>query len=102
MNRTTLAVILTLATACSSAKSNEELRADALLGMKGYIAANLDALVLAATELKAAAPAPQADGWVESRDRAAIEAMKAKWKQARIAYEHTEGAIAVLFPELDV
>jgi len=28
--------------------------------------------------------------------------MKASWKKARTAYEHVEGAIAVLFPDLDV
>jgi iron uptake system component EfeO len=32
----------------------------------------------------------------------AVDQLKADWKKARVAYEHIEGAIAVLFPELDV
>ncbi len=35
-------------------------------------------------------------------DAPAILELKTSWKRARIAYEHIEGAIAVLFPELDV
>jgi iron uptake system component EfeO len=31
-----------------------------------------------------------------------LTTMKAEWRKARVAYEHVEGAIAVLFPELDV
>lgn len=70
----------------------------ALLDTKQYIQSNLEALHDASAALCAAAP----DGaWDGTRDRAAIDTMKGHWKDARLAYEHVEGAIAVLFPELD-
>jgi iron uptake system component EfeO len=74
----------------------------ALTSVKAYIASNLDTLAAAADELQRAAPAPDADGWSNTTDAAAVDAMKAAWRKARQSYEHIEGAIAVLFPELDV
>jgi iron uptake system component EfeO len=62
----------------------------------------MDDLSAAATALRADAPAPDADGWNATADAAAVAQLKADWKKARTAYEHIEGAIAVLFPELDV
>jgi iron uptake system component EfeO len=73
----------------------------ALLGVKSYIASNLDQLQAASRELQAAAPVPDADGWNATADAAAVTSMKASWRKARKAYEHVEGAIAVLFGELD-
>jgi iron uptake system component EfeO len=73
-----------------------------LAAVKTYITTNLTALANAAVDLQAAAPAPDADGWNNTADKAAVDAMKAQWSKARAAYEHIEGAIAVLFPELDV
>jgi iron uptake system component EfeO len=75
--------------------------AKALTDVKAYVQQNLDALSAAVTELQTAAPAPDADGWNATADRAAVDAMRASWRKARVAYEHVEGAIAVLFPELD-
>jgi iron uptake system component EfeO len=77
-------------------------RERALGDVKASIARNLDALANAGLELQSAAPAPDDDGWSAPLDASAIDAMKAAWKKARVAYEHVEGAIAVLFPELDV
>jgi iron uptake system component EfeO len=74
----------------------------ALNGVKTYITTNLDELLAASKELQAAAPAPDADGWSATNDAASVEKMKAAWKKARRAYEHIEGAIAVLFPDIDV
>ncbi len=71
----------------------------ALQNTKTYVQQNLDALASAAAEVCAAAPAK---AWSAATDAAAIEKMKAAWKKARPAYEHTEGAIAVLYPETDV
>lgn len=34
-------------------------------------------------------------------DAAAIDGMKESWAKARTAYEHIEGAIAPLFPDID-
>ncbi len=74
----------------------------ALKGVKQYVQSNLDALNAAAVALQTAAPAADADGWSASADAAAVASMRAEWKKARTAYERVEGAIAVLFPDLDV
>ncbi|MBS2021516.1 MAG: EfeM/EfeO family lipoprotein [Deltaproteobacteria bacterium] len=102
MSKKILLVAAVTLAACSSDKTPAELKVDALTNMKGLITTNLDALVADVQALSDAAPDAQADGWTESRDRAAVELMKARWKRARQDYEHVEGAIAVLFPELDV
>jgi iron uptake system component EfeO len=73
----------------------------ATLAVKDYIQQNLVALHAATVELQAAAPAPDADGWSAATDPEAVGKMKAAWYKARTAYEHIEGAIAVLFPEYD-
>jgi iron uptake system component EfeO len=86
--------------ACGSDEKTPEQQA--LLNVKSYIASNLNDFVDASKQLCAAAPAPDDDGWSAAADAAAITAMKTQWKRARVAYEHVEGAIAVLFPELDV
>ncbi|MFL5345748.1 MAG: imelysin family protein [Hyalangium sp.] len=70
--------------------------------MKSYIQSNLDSLQEAVVALQKDAPAPDADGWSATQDAAAVQKMKTDWKKARTAYEHVEGAIAVLFPELDI
>jgi iron uptake system component EfeO len=69
--------------------------------VKSYVTAELGKLVDASIALRAAAPEPDADGWNAQTDAGAIAAMQARWKAARVAYEHVEGAIAVLFPDLD-
>ena len=59
----------------------------------------LTAFVTATTALKDAAPT---HAWDAPTDAAAINSMKAHWGEARASYEQVEGAIAVLFPDLDV
>jgi iron uptake system component EfeO len=73
----------------------------ATLEVKAYIEAELDALALASADLADAAPAPDADGWNATDDAAAVEAMRAAWRRARVHYERIEGAIALLFSDLD-
>ncbi|MEW5743001.1 MAG: EfeM/EfeO family lipoprotein [Myxococcota bacterium] len=70
----------------------------ALLSTKSYVQENLTGLHQASTALCEAAPTA---AWNGVTDRAAIDTMKARWKEARVHYERVEGAIAVLFPELD-
>lgn len=111
-SRACLSFALTLAAAAAlpacSDDDNDKLLDDAeyetkaVLTVKGFIEENLDELAAAAIALQAAAPAPDADGWSAEADPAAVSAMKVEWKRARQAYEHVEGAIAVLFPDLDV
>ncbi len=73
----------------------------ALVDTKKYIEKNLEVLAKASQDLCDAAPAPKASGWSATEDAAAIEAMKSAWKAGRIPYERVEGAIAILFQELD-
>jgi iron uptake system component EfeO len=74
----------------------------AIAEVKQHHSTNLDALVSAAQAIQAAAPAPDADGWDASKDAQAVTAMRDAWRKARVAYERVEGAVATLFPELDV
>lgn len=73
----------------------------ALVDVKNAIQADLTSLATEAKSLCDAAPAPKATGWQATDDKTAIDAMKAAWKRQRLPYERVEGAIAVLFPELD-
>lgn len=99
-------VLLALSAGCSSSDETappaQTPETQATLAVKSYVQANIDDLVRASEELAAAAPAPDADGWNATNDAAAIEKMRAAWRKTRVAYERIEGAIAVLFPELDV
>ncbi|WP_437282472.1 imelysin family protein [Sorangium sp. So ce375] len=91
--------------ACGS--DNETLLTDAeyerqaVRDVKVFIQGNIDQFAAATAALQAAAPAPDADGWSATSDKEAVDAMKAEWKKARQAYESVEGAIAVVFPDLD-
>ena len=97
-----------LSAACGGGGDNASLTTDAdrekeaVLEVKTMIQVSLDELHDAALDLQAAAPAPDADGWSAAADAAAVNEMRAQWKRARLAYEHVEGAIAVIFPDLDV
>jgi iron uptake system component EfeO len=87
---------------CDSSGGGGAPEEGAVREVKSYITQNLDQLVQAASDLQKAAPAPVDDGWSSTRDKAALDAMRSAWVRARQSYEHIEGAIAVLFPELDV
>ena len=102
MNTKSLLLIGITVSMAACGGSNVAPRDQALNGTKSFITKNLNALLTATTALQTSAPAGGANGWDPTADRAAIEAMKGHWKEARIAYESIEGAIAVLFPELDV
>jgi iron uptake system component EfeO len=92
---------LTTTIGCGSDTSGSP-EAQAQATVKAYITTEIGHLVTASTALRAAAPTPDADGWNDQADGTAVTAMETQWKAARIAYEHVEGAIAVLFPNLDV
>ncbi len=74
----------------------------ALADVKTFIQNNLTSLATQTQAVCNAAPSGTASGWSASADRAAIEQMKSEWKKHRPMYERVEGAIAILFPELDV
>lgn len=75
----------------------DDLEAQAILDVKALTATDLDALAAAAVAIQTAAPAADADGWTTGE----TAGMESAWVDARVAYERVEGAIAVLFPDLD-
>jgi iron uptake system component EfeO len=83
------------------APTDEEQRKKAVQGMHDALLEDVQALAKAAAEIAAAAPAPQGRGWDRTADAAAIASMRAAWIRARTAYEHVEGALAPLFPDID-
>jgi iron uptake system component EfeO len=62
---------------------------------------DLTSLITSAQALQSAAPTPSGRGWDATLDADAITQMKASWRNCRIAYEKTEGALAPIFPDLD-
>jgi iron uptake system component EfeO len=96
--------IALLASACGSDSDGKTGTPEeqAVGSVKDYITGEIRALHEASVALQAAAPAPDADGWNATADAKAVNEMRARWADARAAYEHVEGAIAVLFGDLDV
>jgi len=91
-------------TGCSDAatvKTDADHQAEIAEGMQGSIAVEIDGWLAASRSLCDAAPLPAGRGWDAALDADAIAAMKASWRSARVRYEHIEGAVAPLFPELD-
>ena len=86
---------------CGTDKSGSQ-ESQAQSAVKSQITAELVIWYNAAVALRAAAPTPDADGWNDQADAAAVNAMKTQWAGTRDAYERIEGAIAVLFPDYDV
>lgn len=90
--KTVLPLTFAFTLAC---KSDEQLEADAVLAVKDTVNTELAALSKATVALKDAAPDGAWSGGAE------LDASKAAWTDARVRYERIEGAIAVLFPDLD-
>jgi len=84
-----------LAAACGDGgKSDAEFRTEVTTAMHTSIATDLADLTAAARELQAAAPAHV---WTSDE----LAAMKTAWRKTRVAYEHIEGALAPIFPDVD-
>ena len=99
MNKTmkiTPAVIALCAFGCSS-----DYESDAILSVKDIVSSDIDNLTSAAQGIQDNAPTADDDGWNATDDADAVSAMRSEWHDARVAYERIEGAIAVLFPDLD-
>jgi iron uptake system component EfeO len=82
-------------------QTDEQYKDEVTAGMHALIAGQLEALVAAVNDIQSAAPTPSGRGWDDAQDAAALEAMKAAWRRARIVYEHIEGAVAPIFPDID-
>jgi len=87
-----------LAVGCGGDKGSPD-EASVARAMQASLTADLTELHEAAVDLQAAAPTGHA--WSASADASAVDAMKAAFIRARNAYEHVEGAIAPIFPEVD-
>jgi iron uptake system component EfeO len=96
------AAMLSLAlqvTGCS--KTDADYQTEIADRMQATVAVEIDGWLAASRSLCDAAPLPAGRGWDAALDGGAIAAMKAAWRTARVRYEHIEGAVAPLFPELD-
>src|SRR5882672_5136236 len=92
--------------ACSSAdnapaKTDAQYKDAIIAEMHDSLLKDIDALLQAAKDMQTAAPTTQGRGWDKAQDAAAIQATKDAWIRARVAYEHVEGALAPLFPDVD-
>ena len=88
-------------TTTPAAKTDAEYRADVTTGVHDSIAVQLADLAKAAADIQSAAPAPKGRGWDAQMDAQAIQSMKDAWMRTRTAYEHVEGAVAPIFPDID-
>ncbi|MEO7111221.1 MAG: imelysin family protein [Polyangiaceae bacterium] len=77
--------------------TDAQYQAQVLQGMHDSLLTDISSLLTAANAIQAAAP-PTLAGW---QDPAQVTALKNAWIPARSAYEHSEGAIAPLFPDVD-
>lgn len=103
LHTTTLAMMLAaplFAAGCGE-KSDEEHAREVASGAQAAIDAELTAWHGAAQGMRSAAPTPVGRGWDAEKDAAAIAAMRAGWTETRTTYEHIEGAVAPLFPDID-
>jgi len=85
--------------ASSGPKTDAQFQADVTQGMHDAMLGDIDDLHQAALDIAAAAPD---HAWDADADATAITNMKDAWIRARTAYERTEGALAPLFPQIDV
>ncbi|APR80960.1 Hypothetical protein A7982_06307 [Minicystis rosea] len=83
------------------ALSEDQYREQALTEMHESLLAEVKTMRLAVTEIQSAAPVPADRGWDAQKDAVAIARMRDAWVRARTAYEHVEGALAPLFPDID-
>lgn len=92
-------LLLLAISACDAGEPSP--RDHATLEVKRLVEDDLGRLHEATVALRDAAPPPDDDGWNATDDAEAVARMRTHWGEARRAYEHIEGAIAVLFPDLD-
>ena len=101
-----MALVLALSSlvGCSSdaSPSSEPTPASVVSAMHDSLLNDIHDLRAAAVAMQAAAPTPTDRGWDATLDADAIAATKTAWKKARTAYEYTEGALAPIFPDIDV
>jgi iron uptake system component EfeO len=86
----------------AAAKTDAQLQQEIVSKMQGLVLGELRGLKQAALDLQAAAPSSLARGWDPSQDGGlALAAMKEAWTRTRRYWEHVEGPLAPMFPDLD-
>lgn len=99
-------VAIAATAACSSSgsapppKSDADYRQQVADSMHDALLVDIDEMVRAAEDLQTIAPVTPGRGWDPQADAQAFDAMKLAWTRARSAYEHVEGAIAPLYPDI--
>ena len=86
---------------CSGEPSDEERAKDVAESAQTVIGQELEAWHAAAVEMMEASPTPSGRGWDAAKDADALAKMRAAWVKTRTTYEHIEGAVAPLFPDID-
>ena len=77
--------------------TDDQYRAQVVQAMHDALLTDINGQLAAAQAIQSAAPTSLA-GWSDSSQ---LDAMKNAWLQGRNSYEHSEGAIAPLFPDID-
>jgi iron uptake system component EfeO len=90
------------ANAPTGEKSDAAYQTEAVQNMHDALLGDLQKLHEAARAIQDAAPTPSGRGWDAKEDAKALAAMTQAWIDARSAYERCEGALAPLFPDIDV
>lgn len=96
-----LGLLAVTAFGCSSGPTDDEYSKEVTDGMQASISSELETWHASAVELMNAAPTPAGRGWDEELDAADITSMRDAWRKTRLSYEHIEGALAPLFPDID-
>ncbi|HEX3849323.1 MAG TPA: imelysin family protein [Polyangiaceae bacterium] len=99
------AIVLCFLLGCSSndsGSSDASFQSSVESGVHDTLLEDMGDLIQAATKLQADAPLPADRGWDATLDADAITQMKADWAVGRTAYEKMEGAVAPIFPQLDI
>jgi iron uptake system component EfeO len=91
------AIALGALPACTD-KTDADYRADVTASIHDSILDDIDAMIVAGLNLQAAAPSR---AWNATKDADAIRDMQEAWKRMRRSWEHIEGAIVALLPDVD-
>jgi iron uptake system component EfeO len=97
-----LALVTLGALGCSNSPSDAERTKEVTQGMQASIGGEIDAWHTSAIALRDAMPTPSGRGWDKDKDKDAIANLRTLWRAPRITYEHIEGAVAPLFPDIDI
>jgi iron uptake system component EfeO len=82
-------------------KTDDQYRQEVTSSIHEALLVDINHVLDAVKDIRLAAPPTQGRGWDPVADADAILRMRLAWTRARGAYEHVEGALAPLFPDID-